>query len=203
MSVGYNPKIKTAAIILAAGSSARLGQSKQLLKIGKESLLRKVVLTASATGIHKIVVVLGAGREKHQQEITDLPAQIAFNPDWEKGMGSSLKCGIRFVMETFPDADSVVLMVCDQPMLTSEHIEKLINTFRSKEHAIVSSYYSGSPGVPVLFQRSMFAKLLDVSDWQGAKGIVKDHPASISFVEFPEGEVDLDTPEDLKKFTES
>ncbi len=203
MSAGYKSKIKIAAIILAAGSSSRLGQSKQLLKIGKESLLRKVVLTTSAAGIDKIVVVLGAGHEKHQQEIADLPALIAFNPNWEKGIGSSLKCGIRFVMETFPDIDLAVLLVCDQPMLTSEHIKKLISTYHSKESAIVSSYYSGSPGVPVLLQRSMFAKLLDVGDGQGAKGIVKDHPASVSFVEFPEGEVDLDTPEDLKKITES
>ncbi len=203
MSTENRSSTKTAAIILAAGSSSRLGQSKQLLKIGSASLLRKTALTALASGMDKVVVVLGAGHEKHQQEIIDLPLQLVFNPDWEKGMGSSLKCGVRFLVETFPDADSVIVMVCDQPRLTSDHLKKIINTYCSRESAIVSSYYSGSPGVPVLFQRSLFKKLLDVNDEQGAKKIVKDLPASVSMVEFPEGELDLDTPEDLKKFTES
>ena len=200
MSTDKQLNTETVAIILAAGSSSRLGQSKQLLKIGKETLLQKIALTALASGLDKVVVVLGAGYEKHQPEISGLPVHIVFNPDWEKGMGSSLKCGVRFAVETFPDVDAVILMVCDQPKLIPEHLKKLIDTHRSTETAIVSSHYSGSPGVPVLFHRSLFAKLLDAGDEQGAKKIVQDHLALVSFVEFLEGEVDIDTPEDLKKF---
>jgi molybdenum cofactor cytidylyltransferase len=192
--------VKTAAIILAAGSSSRLGHSKQLLKIGNESLLQKTIRTVSDSGIDNIIVVLGADFQVHRQEITNMPLEIVFNPDWRKGMGSSLKCGVRHALKKFSDMSSLLLMVCDQPLLSSRHIKKLISTFNSKHSAIISSFYSSAPGVPVLFQQSMFAKLLEVGDEQGAKKVVVDNAGLTTYIEFPEGSVDIDTPEDWQRF---
>lgn len=203
MSEEDKAKIKSIALILAAGSSSRMGQSKQLLKIGNESLLQKTIRTAIDSGVDRIVVALGSYFEAHQREISNLSVSTIVNPDWKKGMGSSLKFGIRFVTANFPNCEVVIVMVCDQPLLTSNHLKKLIDTYRTKNNPIVSSFYSNSPGVPVLFNRSMFEKLLALEDQQGAKQIVKDNVNSVSFIDFPEGAIDLDTPDDWEKFNHS
>jgi len=199
---GDHTKVKSVAIILAAGSSSRMGRSKQLLKVGDESLLRKTIRTVIASEVDKIVVVLGSSTEAHHQEIIDLPVQTIFNPDWQKGMGSSLKYGVQFVEEQFQSCGAILVTVCDQPLLTAYHLKKIINTFQSSKSPIVASFYSGSPGVPVLFDHSMFEKLKTMDDQHGAKKIIKDNIKSASLIDFPQGEVDLDTPDDWEKFSQ-
>src|SRR5438552_17173348 len=102
-------KVKSVAIILAAGSSSRLGQSKQLLKIGNETLLRKTAKTVIDAEVDKVVVVLGSNQQVHEKEIINLPVQSIYNPDWHKGMGSSLKVGVRFVEENFPGCETLIV----------------------------------------------------------------------------------------------
>jgi molybdenum cofactor cytidylyltransferase len=198
-----NSKVKSVAIILAAGSSSRLGQAKQLLKIEGETLLRKTVLTVIDSGVDRVVVVLGSRYQEHQKEISDLFVSTIINPNWENGMGSSLKVGIRFVEENFPNCETVILTVCDQPLLNADHLKKLIAIHPTNKTQIAASFYSGSPGVPALFHRSMFKKLLEINDEQGAKKIIKDNSELASFVDFPDGAIDLDTPGDWEKFNRS
>jgi molybdenum cofactor cytidylyltransferase len=90
--------------------------------------------------------------------------------------------------------------VCDQPLLTPAHLKKMIKNHITQKSPIVASFYSGSPGVPVLFHRSLVKELLDLNDEYGAKRIVQDRRELTSFIEFPEGAIDLDTPDDWKKF---
>jgi molybdenum cofactor cytidylyltransferase len=191
------------AIILAAGSSSRMGQSKQLLKVGGESLLRKTINAVRDSPVDQIAVVLGADLQMHQKEIADLPVHSIFNADWEKGMGSSLKSGLRLMEERYPACEAVLVTVCDQPLLTAVHVEKLISTYQSGKKPIVASCYSDSPGVPVLFGRLMFKKLYEMDDRHGAKKIIKDAIELTSLVDFPEGAIDLDTLDDWKNFTQS
>ncbi|HLZ17106.1 MAG TPA: nucleotidyltransferase family protein [Cyclobacteriaceae bacterium] len=193
--------VKSVAIVLAAGSSSRLGQSKQLLKIGDETLLRKTIRTVIDSGVDQVIVILGSEEKAHRNELKGLPVTAVFNPGWEKGMGSSLKRGVRFAVEKFPASEFILVAVCDQPFLTSGHIKKLMGVFQSEKNCpIVASFYAGSPGVPALFHQSIFENLLGVDDEQGAKKLIKDHRQSVCYVDFPAGEVDLDTPEDWKKF---
>src|SRR5260221_3592796 len=124
--------VKSVAIILAAGPSSRLRQSKQLLKIGNETMLRKTVRAVIDSGVDKILIVLGSGQQAHQQEIIDLPVHVVYNPDWQKGMGSSLKVGVGFVEEQFSTCETILVSVCDQPLLTSNHLKKLIHNYHLK-----------------------------------------------------------------------
>jgi molybdenum cofactor cytidylyltransferase len=197
-----NKKVKSVAIVLAAGSSSRMGQSKQLLKIGGESLLHRTIKTVIDSGVDKVIVVLGSNQQTHQKEIADLPIQIISNSNWEKGIGSSIKSGVEFVNDHFPLSHSILFTVCDQPLLDSDHLKKMIHTFQAKK-SIVASFYSGSPGVPALFDRSMFEKLLQVNDGQGAKKILQDNIEAVHVIDFPQGEIDLDTPGDWEKFLQS
>ena len=196
-------KVKSVAVILAAGSSSRMGQSKQLLKIKSESLLRRTIKTVVDSDVDQVVVVLGSNQQTHQKEIVDLPIQIIYNEKWEKGMGSSIKSGVKFVKDNFQRCESILFAVCDQPRLTADHLKKIIQAFHSENKSIIASHYSNSPCVPALFDRSMFEKLLKIDDQHGAKKIIQDYSKSAHLLDFPGGEVDLDTPNDWETFLKS
>lgn len=192
-----------AVIILAAGSSSRLGQSKQLLHVDGQPLLQRTVQAAANLGVQDIFVVLGANAEEHKKVITQFPVHVVQNPAWAKGMGNSLKCGVRKVIEKSPDTQAVLVLVCDQPFLTTTHLKKIIDAFETTGDEIITSVYQGIQGVPALFNRHLFEKLLLLGDEQGAKKIIESHKGTMQSIEFPKGEVDLDTPEDLKNFYRS
>lgn len=194
------PKHAVAIVLLAAGSSSRMGQSKQLLSIEGKPLLLISAEAALGAGANKIFVVLGANEEAHRKIVHHLPLEIISNPDWEKGMGTSLRRGLTSARELVPGMESVVIVVCDQPLVTSWHLKNLIRKYRTTKKSIVASAYANTIGVPALFDQSLFQALLAVEDGQGAKKILMDHAGSVLSIDFPDGSVDLDTPEDYRAF---
>jgi len=194
------PKHAVDIVLLAAGSSSRMGQSKQLLSIGGRPLLLKSAEAALGACPNKTFVVLGANEEAHRKIIHHLPLAIVSNPDWEKGMGTSLRRGLTSALESVPGTEAVMIVVCDQPLITSEHLKTLIQKYTSTRNAIVASAYAGTLGVPALFDQSLFQQLLAIEDDQGAKKILMDHAESALAIDFPGGAIDLDTPEDYQAF---
>ncbi len=187
-----------AIIILAAGSSSRLGQSKQLVMSNKIPLLLKTTQTALASNIKNVLVVLGANYEEHYQLIKQLPVHVINHKDWAKGMGSSLKAGLSQVLTIWPETSATIVTVCDQPFLSSAHLSKLVESYTHQPNAIIASHYNNTYGVPALFDQTIFKKLLNLEDTQGARAIIKKHIQEISSVDWPEGSIDIDTPEDLR-----
>jgi len=187
-------------VILAAGSSSRMNRSKQLLEIEGESLLLRSVRIAHQSKAKKVVVVLGANEEDHRKLIDKLPVEIVSNPEWQKGMGNSLKKGLYHILKIFPDMESVVVMVCDQPLLTTKHLNHLLENSLSTENSIVASFYSGIGGVPALFKKEYFDQLLSLDDHEGAKIIIQKNKSGLKLVEFPDGKIDLDTQSDYETF---
>ena len=194
------PKVDVAIILLAAGSSSRMGKSKQLIKINGESLLIKSVKAALHSKSINAIVVLGANETEHRAEIESFPVSIVSNSNWSKGMGSSLKAGLHYLKSTSDKSEAVIIMVCDQPLLTSLHLDKLIDSYHSTRKSIIASSYSGSIGVPALFDQSMFGQLALLEDAQGAKRIIESNMNVVEKIDFPEGSIDLDTPEDFNQF---
>jgi len=197
------PKNNLAILLLAAGSSSRLGQSKQLLKVNGQPLLQRTVQVAMESGIENIFVVLGANEEEHKSVISQLPVHILQHKEWQKGMGSSLKFGLKSIIEKLPNTQAVLVLVCDQPFLTSSHLKNMLHEFEKSNGEIVASVYQNTKGVPALFSKQLFENLLALGDEQGARKIIESHAGIIQTVEFPKGEIDLDTPEDLKNFIKS
>ncbi|WP_276367025.1 nucleotidyltransferase family protein [Chryseolinea sp. H1M3-3] len=187
-------------IILAAGSSSRMGRSKQLLEIEGEPLLCRCTKTALAVSPGNVVVILGANEKPHRDVIEKLPVQILSNYYWKTGMGSSIKTGLNFLLQSGAELDAVIIMVCDQPALTADHLLKLIQKFNQNKGCIVASSYGNSNGVPALFGRSFFSNLLLLSDDQGAKKLIQQFPRQLEIVEFPNGLFDLDTEEDYQQY---
>ena len=186
-------------ILLAAGSSSRMGQSKQLLKIRNQSLLVHSINVALASGL-RTIVVLGAHEQEHRTAIQSLPVDIVLNDGWMNGMGGSLKAGLKYLLLKAPLTEAVVVMVCDQPLLTAEHLEKIKLAHQTSGMQIVASYYSGTAGVPALFHKSFFSEIMALPDDLGAKKIIQQHSNDILTIDFPEGAVDLDTPDDYEHF---
>jgi molybdenum cofactor cytidylyltransferase len=198
-----NNDITIGIIILAAGSSSRMGQSKQLMKIGQQPLLAKAVETALDTGLKKIAVVLGANAEAHKKIIEQYPVDIVKNSGWSAGIGSSLKAGVDHLINAMSSIDRVIIMVCDQPLLTSKHLKALIEEQAKSEKHIVASAYGDTLGTPALFDKKYFGQLLSLNDEDGAKKIIQTNNDDVSSIPFSQGQIDLDTPEDFRSFTKN
>lgn len=188
------------AIILAAGASSRMGHSKQLIKVEGQTLIAKAVNTARAAGANEIIVVAGLNHELIKNEVKNPSVHLVVNASPEKGMGSSLKCGLNFTLNKFPSCDSAMILVCDQPLLSSTHLQRMVDERIKTNTLIVSSFYQGKNGVPALFHKSIFDQLLKIDDHHGAKKIIEQNPTLVKSIDFPEGAVDLDTPDDWNNF---
>lgn len=191
------------AMILAAGPSSRMGQSKQLLQVNGEALLRHVTRVACESNATRTLVVLGQNERIHGRIIRDLPALHCIHSAWERGMGSSLKAGMEFVDRFLPDTKAVVVMVSDQPMIDTEHLNNLIREYYATGAPIVASAYAGILGVPALFDAVHFESLRTVDDTHGARPVIEKHKATAASVEFAGGSVDIDTPEDYQQYQDS
>jgi molybdenum cofactor cytidylyltransferase len=186
------------AVILAAGSSSRLGTSKQLLLLNGTSLIRRTIQTFIDTGIEKIIVVLGADYEKHFSEISDLKITILQNEKWPSGLGSSIRNAIQSLDKTLlPEA--LILSVCDLPLLNTNHITSILNVHYKTNKGIVASGYSETKGVPALFSKLYFGDLSSLSDDQGAKHVINKYPHDVALISFPEGQFDIDTVDDIER----
>lgn len=182
-------------VLLAAGKSSRLGQPKQFLVFGNKSLVKKAARTAlEITG--KVIVVTGAFKEKVEGELSGLPIDVVYNKDYEEGIASSIRTGLSSLIKKFGDIKGVIFIVCDQPYLNSSVLKQLIDKTTEPNNTIVAAIYAGTVGTPVLFMRTFFQNLLELKGDNGAKKIIKEHINDVGTIDFPQGEIDIDTMED-------
>ncbi len=191
-------------IILAAGASRRMGKPKQTLPMQEgKNLLQQTVETALATAQRPVIVVVGANKAEVVPELTGLPVTIVDNAFWEEGMATSIKIGLAGLFMTEPRLDGVLMLVCDQPYLTTGLLKQMVATYEESGKKAVACRYAKSWGVPVLIGRELLAELTTITGDHGAKPFLKAHREDVAFVDFPKGIVDLDTPEDYDTFRAS
>lgn len=195
-----NDIANTAVLLLAAGASTRLGHPKQLIKIGEQSLLEKAAGAALDSGCSPVLAVLGAYAEKVKPLLQQRPVLIVENKNWESGMGSSIACGMEFLIKEFPDLEAVILMLCDQPFVQADTLQKLLKSWRENGAGIVAADYGTAFGPPALFDRRFFPQLCSLQGEKGAKSVMLAHRDELVLLPFPEGGVDLDTAGDLEKW---
>jgi molybdenum cofactor cytidylyltransferase len=189
-------------IILAAGASSRMnGQPKQLLEFEGKTLLRRATETALSSRFRPVVVVLGANAEKLLPEIKDLPVLPAINENWASGMGGSIKTGLSILLAENTDIEATILMLCDQPFVTAETLNRLAETFQKTKKPIAACQYADTLGVPALFAREMFAELSDLQGDAGAKAVIKKRAADLAQTRAPEAAFDVDTQADFQKLS--
>lgn len=189
------PEKSIGIVILAAGNSSRLGRPKQLLEYRGSTLLTRLVLEASGAGTRPIAVVSGA--VDLSTAIAGLDVSIVENPRWSEGMASSISAGVAWMSEQAVDA--AFIAVCDQPHVTASLFRAMLAARERDVKGIVACSYSGTTGIPVLFDRQYFALLQQLTGQEGAKKILHAHSADVAIVPFPEGATDIDTEDDYFK----
>jgi molybdenum cofactor cytidylyltransferase len=182
-----------AAVVLAAGASSRLGELKQLVLLGEETLLERAVRVAREAGCGPVLVVLGAEYARVLANSLLGDAITVVNDAWEEGMASSIRLGVRTLGSVARDAEGVVLMTCDQPAVTAEHLERLM-----MRREVKASRYAGRNGVPAFFPKQYFDKLMALKGDAGARELL----AEAHYEELVGGELDVDTLEDLARARE-
>lgn len=182
-----------AAVVLAAGCSQRLGQPKQLLRAGGETLLRRSVRLALETSPDTLVVVLPQ-HPRFEEELHGLPAQRLRNPTPGLGIGGSLALAATHVHS----AARVLVMICDQPTLRVEHLRALLGAATAAPSGCAATVLGDTIGVPAVVPGTWFAGTgLQPADGgfgrrlRQTEGIARCSGAGL--------ECDIDTPEDLRR----
>jgi molybdenum cofactor cytidylyltransferase len=185
----------TGLVILAAGESSRMGQPKQNLIFKDNTLLENAVKTGLQTTCRPVIVVIGANADKITRA---LHVTTLYNKDWKEGIASSIGKAMVEITNNL-SVDSVIIMLCDQPFVSTALLNSLISKQTETEKPIVACAYKDAMGVPVLFGRTFFAELLILQGQEGAKTILKNHPDDIVLIPFEQGNIDIDTPEDYER----
>lgn len=190
--------MKIAALILAAGSSSRMGQPKQLLDWHGQPLVRVAAQNALASQADAVYAVIGAAGEQVAAALAGLPVTIVKNQAYASGQASSLRVGIAALPG---DVSAALVLLGDQPFVSPEIIDTLVAAWRETRSAIVAPSYNGQRGNPVLFSRAVFPELLGVQGDQGARAILQADPARIQLVAFADTRPleDIDSPEDYQR----
>lgn len=195
----HNGSMKVAAVVLAAGSSSRFGQPKQLAIFRGEPFVRRVVAAANDAGCAPIVVVLGADAAQITAALAGLSVSIAEHPNWSNGLGSSIAVGVEHAANITADLDAVILLTCDQPFVNAAELRQLVQLHLETGKPIVASAYAGTLGIPALFDRSCSAELLQLKGDSGAKGIILARRPDVATFNFPAAATDIDTAADYEK----
>lgn len=186
------------AIILAAGASRRLGQPKQLLKFRGETLLERAIRLAGEAGAAPVLAVLGSKFEAICASVSFNYSIPVYNDRWQQGLSSTIHSGLGALAEYAPDAEAALLINCDQPRLTTDHLIALLESFAMQPApSIVVSSYAGARGVPAIFPRRVFNDLQALKGDRGARSLLVHPVCPVMEIPFDGGEVDIDLPDDL------
>jgi molybdenum cofactor cytidylyltransferase len=141
-------------------------------------------------------MVFGFEAEKMQLEIAGLPVDVVVNPNWRRGISTSIRSGI---LSLEPNIDAAIIALCDQPKLSTDILNTLIDTYTSTRAPVVTCKYAGTIGVPAMFDRRIFTELLSLEGNLGAKKIIERYMKERIEIDFLGGEIDIDTIADQKQ----
>jgi molybdenum cofactor cytidylyltransferase len=189
---------KTAILILAAGQSKRMGQPKQLLPYKNSTLLLEKIKQFQSIENVQVFVVLGAYFKDIFPLLRELPVKVVMNAKWQEGMGSSLSKGIELIQkkEIF---DRVLITLSDLPLMESSHYEELIELSKSSGKRIIQTEYEDTSGVPVVFDKSLFASLSKLKNEEGAKPLIEKYKKEVLKLRSKTPFFDVDTSEAYQK----
>ena len=190
-------RVQLGAILLAAGGSSRLGQSKQLVEIDAEPLVVRQAKLLLDLKPATVVVVCGAEGQTIESALAVVPVRVIHNPDWRRGMGHSLACAIRAMPERVRAA---LVLLCDQWRLTPGDIASLIDAWTPDPNAAIAAAYEDTLGVPAILPRAMFERLSRLEGEVGARKILRRWKGAVRTVPMPNASVDIDSPSDLERF---
>ena len=185
-----------AAVVLAAGTSSRMGHNKMLLELGGEPLVRRAVRAAIAARLDPVIVVLGHEADRVEAALEGLPCVRVLNPSFGDGVRTSLQAGVARAIES--PASALVVVLADMPFVTPQMIETVVARHRDTGAPLVVSCYGGDVDAPpMLYQRALFPELLAMQAPGCGKQVVRRHRAEAAVVPWPAQALrDVDVPAD-------
>jgi molybdenum cofactor cytidylyltransferase len=183
------------AIVLGAGVSRRFGAPKLLQPWKGRPLLQHALEAAQAACPARVCLVVGHEHAAVSDAAGGLADRIVHNPDYALGLGSSIAHGVRACGD---EADAVMLVLADQPLVTPSHLLTIIASWSGNPESIVATQFGDAKGPPVLFGRKHFAALENLSSDVGARQVLQDNAGAVSLVRFEDAATDVDTPADLR-----
>lgn len=186
-----------AGVVLAAGSSTRMGTNKLFLRLEGESVLRRAVGRALAAGLDPVVVVVGHDADRSRAELAGLSCRAVHNSAYATGIHSSLRTGIAAVPR---DAPAAVVLLADMPFVTAEMIAALVERYRESKAPLVISEYGDAQAPPTLYDRRLFDELSSEEGEGCSKRVVRRHRSQAVALAWPaQALTDLDSPEDYDR----
>lgn len=196
MTAGVRRGGPVAGVVLAAGSSSRLGRNKLLVEIGGEPLVRRAARRALESGLAPVIAVLGFEAERVATALQGLGAAPVVCAEYAEGMHASLRAGI---LQVPPACEAAVMLLADMPLVTPAMTAAVVARYRSGSEPLVISLYGGSQAPPTLYSRELFPDLLAL-EGGGGRTVVRRHRARAATLEWPPALLaDLDRAEDLAR----
>lgn len=186
------------AIVLAAGCSSRMGAQKLLLPFGKKTVISHIIDQVLSSRVEKVYVVVGHQAEQVTGELSGKPISIIHNPEYKSGMLSSVRAGLRDIPQ---ECRGVLTVLGDQPSLTTELIDQMIQSFSLTEKKIIVPLHNGKRGHPVLFSKTYREEILTNYDDVGLRGILQAHNEDVFEMNVSNHAVlsDMDNPSDYQR----
>lgn len=199
---GLYSRLVVGAVLLAAGAGRRLGgRPKSLLELGGVPLIRRQLIALSGAGVDEVVVVLGHHAEAIEVAVQDFPVTLARNPAPDNGQASSVRVGLLALTGKL---DAVIVALADQPMINAQDITDLISAFKKRGDAsMVVPRVAGEPGNPVIFEAALRDEWLIGDANAACRRWREANPERVHWFDTDNQRyrVDIDTPEDLLRFT--
>jgi molybdenum cofactor cytidylyltransferase len=179
----------TAAIILAAGTSSRIGEDrhKLLLPLGDRPVIAHVLDAVLASQARPVLLVLGHRSAQLRAVLAPYLAHPEVhpvdNPHYQQGMSTSIHAGITELAHLVPDCDSALIMLGDQPLLSAAILDTLIEARHTTHSRIIAPLYQGQRGNPVLFERNLFPELREVQGDEGGRAVLTRHRTEVTSIE--------------------
>ena len=187
-------------IVLAAGAASRFGSSKQLAELDGIALVRRATQIARESCGSRSVLVAGHDWHAVFGACDPPPGFLIVNHQHEKGIGSSISLAVRSIRHV---ARAIVILLADQPLITSAHIAELIDAWSGDNSEIVATAYAGTLGAPALFPMDCFGDLATMAADNGAQALFNDKRFLVQSVRLEDAAVDIDTKEDLSSLQRS
>jgi molybdenum cofactor cytidylyltransferase len=188
---------RIAALILAAGTSSRMGEAKQLLRLGESTLLGQVLENVRSSRVNEVVLVLGHAAEAIKEQINTENLRLVINESYQQGMGTSLRAGLAALP---PGVDGALIVLADQPFVRAQTLDLLIDQYGRSNAQIVIPTYKGFRGNPVLLDRSVFSEVMALTGDIGCRAIFGNHLEGI--VKLPVEDIgillDMDSKDDFE-----